>query len=69
MLETPKRIAVRKKEKGVLKPVGVSFSIPKSRAKTTPFMPSRIPAFASVKFMRDKLCSRTDFAKSIFSLI
>lgn len=40
MLETPKRIAVRKK-KNVLKTVGVSFSIPKSRAKATPFMPSK----------------------------
>jgi hypothetical protein len=68
MLETLKRIAVRNK-KSVLKTIGVSFSIPNRKAKTTPFMPSRIPAFVSAKFMRDKLCSRTDFAKSIFSLV
>jgi len=45
MLDIPNKIAVRKRNI-ILKNEGI-FSIPKSKAKTTPFMPRRIPAFAS----------------------
>ena len=46
MLDIPNKIAVIKRNI-ILKTEGIPFSIPKSKAKTTPFMPRRIPAFAS----------------------